>query len=44
MSIQNKIYNKVLVGPYKTREAVDKDILNIKQLLNKPDAYVFEVN
>jgi DedD protein len=43
MSIQNKIYNKVLVGPYKTREAVDKDILNIKQLLNKPDAYVFEV-
>ncbi len=43
MTIKGKRYNKVLIGPYKTKTDAKNNINQVKQVLKKPTAYILRL-
>jgi len=43
MTINGKLYTKVLVGPYKTRAKITNELNNIRKITNNKKAYVMEL-
>jgi len=43
MTIKNKIYNKVLIGSYKSKKEAREKLNMVKQTLKAPDAYIFRL-
>jgi len=43
MTINNKLYTKVLVGPYKTRKEITNKLNNVKKITNNQKAYILEL-
>ena len=43
ITIKNKIYNKILVGPYKTRKVAELNLAKTRKNLKNPKAYVLKL-
>jgi DedD protein len=43
MTIKNRLYNKVLIGPYSSKAVANVKLSTVKVILNKPSAYIMRI-